>query len=128
MQAKIESMKTFLECPVCMERPKSKPIFQCDSGHIHCNECHLQIKTCPICRSKRCNSRCLIAEKVIEDGRPFEKISVPEITDKVRYSNTNQVYQFLQKTNKMGNGKSFLENMYAKKNMLERGKKANLLR
>ena len=41
----------------------------------------------------------IIAEKVIEDGRPFEKISVPEITDKVRYSNTNQVYQFLLKTN-----------------------------
>ena len=38
------------ECPVCLEVPKSTPIFQCDSGHIHCNICHPKLQNCPICR------------------------------------------------------------------------------
>ena len=53
----------------------------------------------------------IIAEKVIEDGRPLSKISIPELTEKVRYSNTNTVGAFVKKIDRLPNGLSFQENM-----------------
>ena len=53
------------ECPVCLEVPKSTPIFQCDSGHIHCNICHPKLQNCPICRIKLgAQIRSLMTEKI----------------------------------------------------------------
>ena len=54
-----------LECPVCLQIPSEAPIFQCDKGHIHCKNCHPSLKECPVCRSKQCNVRSLMTEKLI---------------------------------------------------------------
>ena len=54
------------ECPVCLEIPKSIPIFQCESGHIHCNVCHPKLQNCPICRVKLGHTRSLMSEKMFQ--------------------------------------------------------------
>jgi hypothetical protein len=28
-----------IRCPVCMDIPNSRPIFQCSNGHIICKDC-----------------------------------------------------------------------------------------
>ena len=56
-----------LECPVCLEVPRTTPIYQCTQEHIHCNACHLKLNNCPICRSPiQRDSRNLMAEKIHE--------------------------------------------------------------
>ena len=60
-----EDLREDLECPVCLSIPKKGPIFQCESGHIHCEACHSGLRECPICRSPVGNTRCLAIEKVI---------------------------------------------------------------
>jgi len=41
-----------LECPVCLDYPRSRPIYTCDNGHIVCPTCRagLKAKMCPTCR------------------------------------------------------------------------------
>ena len=40
-----------LECPVCLEYPRSRPIYTCDNGHVVCSKCIWNIKgCCPTCR------------------------------------------------------------------------------
>ena len=58
-------MEKILECPVCLEVPKSTPIYQCEKGHIHCQSCHQNLNDCPVCRSKNINNRALVAEQII---------------------------------------------------------------
>ena len=54
-----------LECPVCLEVPRTTPIYQCTQEHIHCNVCHPKLNHCPICRSAiKMDSRNLLAEKI----------------------------------------------------------------
>ena len=60
-----EDLREDLECPVCLSIPKKGPIYQCESGHIHCNACHSGLRECPICRGPVGNTRCLAIEKVI---------------------------------------------------------------
>ena len=58
-----------LECPVCLETPKSPPVYQCSNGHIHCQPCRPKLKECPICRIKLTGKnpiRNLAVEKIIE--------------------------------------------------------------
>ena len=61
-----EGLKKDLMCPVCLRIPEESPIYQCDRGHIHCQECHPHVKDCPVCRGKlRKDNRCLLAELMI---------------------------------------------------------------
>ena len=60
-----EDLKDVLECPVCLKVPRSAPIFQCERGHVVCNECHPKLVTCPVCRLPLGNTRSLISEKVL---------------------------------------------------------------
>lgn len=55
-----------LECPVCLEVPKSSPVYQCQAnGHVVCRACIPHLKeVCPVCR-QRGFTRCLSAEKLI---------------------------------------------------------------
>ena len=41
-----------LECPVCLDYPRSRPIYTCDKGHIVCPTCRegLKAEMCPTCR------------------------------------------------------------------------------
>ena len=58
-----------LDCPVCLETPKSPPVYQCSNGHIHCQLCHPKLKECPICRINLTGKnpiRNLAVEKIIE--------------------------------------------------------------
>merc|ERR1712200_291628 len=47
-----ESLKKEGECPVCMQEMLGR-IWQCMSGHILCEQCHLrtEVTCCPTCRS-----------------------------------------------------------------------------
>ena len=49
-----DSIKSILECTLCLEVPRSKPIFQCASnGYSICGACYAksvsQSKPCPHC-------------------------------------------------------------------------------
>ena len=47
------AMLEMLECPVCLEYPRRRPIYTCSNGHVTCSNCITQIKgTCPTCRNK----------------------------------------------------------------------------
>ena len=42
-----------LECPVCLEYPRTRPVYTCNNGHITCSECISKIRGfCPICRNE----------------------------------------------------------------------------
>ncbi len=60
------SLKEHLECPVCLELPKSSPIYQCPNGHIVCNICHKKLQFCPQCREPLGKYRCRIAEELMD--------------------------------------------------------------
>jgi E3 ubiquitin-protein ligase SIAH1 len=68
------NLKEHLECPVCLELPKSPPIYQCPNGHIICNICHKELKLCPQCREPLGKYRCRIAEELMDfEPCPFAK-------------------------------------------------------
>ena len=56
-----------LECPVCLEVPTSTPIYRCDNGHILCKECKKKLSSCPECRIRLGNKRCLTSEKIVRE-------------------------------------------------------------
>ena len=60
-----------MECPVCLEVPKTIPIFQCQQGHIHCKDCHPKLASCPLCRAKISEARSSIAEKIVSSLAGF---------------------------------------------------------
>ena len=61
-----EDLREDLECPVCLKIPRDVPIYQCNSGHIHCKECHPKIRECPICRTRLTgDTRSLMTEKLL---------------------------------------------------------------
>ena len=49
MDGLMRSMREHLECPVCVSVPRGT-IFQCNNGHILCQECHEKVEACPTCR------------------------------------------------------------------------------
>jgi len=62
-----DKFKSILECPVCFEVPRSKPIFHCVSnGHLICGNCHPKLAKCPKCRGPLGNCRSLISENMLE--------------------------------------------------------------
>ena len=45
-----------LECPVCLEYPRQRPIYTCNNAHVTCSKCITKIKgSCPICRNDEIN-------------------------------------------------------------------------
>jgi len=44
----VSRLRETTECPVCLELPRSTPIYVCTNGHIVCNRCVEEI--CPKCR------------------------------------------------------------------------------
>ena len=65
--ANMHKLGRILECPVCLEVPTSTPIYRCDNGHILCKECRNKLKTCPECRIRLGNKRCLTSEKIVRE-------------------------------------------------------------
>jgi len=60
-----EKLKENLECPVCMEIPRSGPVFACPNGHFVCKKC--KSGSCPTCRVEMGNGKSLLAVTVIEN-------------------------------------------------------------
>lgn len=69
----IGSLNEQLECPVCLELPKSPPIYQCPNGHMVCNICHGKLQECPQCREPLGKNRNLFAENIMKWPCPFAK-------------------------------------------------------
>eukprot|EP00092_Neocalanus_flemingeri_P022888 GFUD01024815.1.p1 GENE.GFUD01024815.1~~GFUD01024815.1.p1 ORF type:complete len:292 (-),score=46.52 GFUD01024815.1:37-912(-) len=61
----IEQMKDKIECPVCLDVPRSHPIPVCPNGHVVCKEC--KTDSCPTCRVAMGNGKSLLASIVIEN-------------------------------------------------------------
>ena len=59
-------LRGLLECPICLTIPNEGPIYQCESGHILCKDCHPKVKECPQCRCELGITRALQLEKILE--------------------------------------------------------------
>ena len=69
----LHEIQDALECIVCLDVPKSDPVYQCDNGHILCSSCHPNVSDCPMCRVKLGRSRNLAVERVLAKfPRPCE--------------------------------------------------------
>jgi len=60
----LQQVKDKLECPVCMEVPRSGPVPVCPNGHFVCSRC--KGETCPTCRVAMGGARSLLAVTIIE--------------------------------------------------------------
>lgn len=60
----LQQVKDKLECPVCMEVPRSGPVPICPNGHFVCHRC--KDDTCPTCRVAMGGARSLLAVTIIE--------------------------------------------------------------
>jgi len=56
----------WMECPICLETPRTGPIFSCRKGHIICKDCQPKVTQCPTCRDRHIDCRSIIAEKLLE--------------------------------------------------------------
>ena len=61
-----DHLEEMIRCSVCLECPESKPIYQCNQGHVHCVQCHPHLVSCPMCREEIINVRALVAEQIME--------------------------------------------------------------
>ena len=61
-----EYIRDLLECPVCMETIKSVPVYQCNNGHVICQDCIKELTSCPICRNNSTPARSLKLEKIVQ--------------------------------------------------------------
>ena len=61
----IEDLREELECPVCLVAPTKGPVYQCDSGHIHCHSCRPGLQECPTCRGPIGDTRALKVEQIL---------------------------------------------------------------
>jgi hypothetical protein len=76
LKNKMEIMKEKFECPVCLQAPRSGPIYICLNGHFVCKDC--KQRTCPTCRTQMGLVRSLLAVTVIENTeRPCKYDSCP---------------------------------------------------
>ncbi|KAG4079570.1 hypothetical protein HA402_012340, partial [Bradysia odoriphaga] len=71
----LQNIAQLLECPICLEVAKP-PAWQCQNGHVLCDNCRGRTSRCPICRvTLGPKGRCLLAEKVftlLADSFPCE--------------------------------------------------------
>lgn len=56
----------WMECPICLETPRTGPIHSCRKGHIICKDCLPKVNHCPTCRDRHIDCRSIIAEKLLE--------------------------------------------------------------
>jgi len=61
----LEDLKEHVMCPVCLEVPRSGPIYACPNGHHVCKKC--KQKDCPICRAVMGSNKSLLAVEIIEN-------------------------------------------------------------
>jgi len=54
-----------VECPVCLEVPRTGPVPVCPNGHIVCKKC--KKTTCPTCRVAMGNGKSLLASTLLEN-------------------------------------------------------------
>jgi len=60
-----DQLKDKLECPVCLEIPRSGPVYICPNGHFVCKKC--KTEACPTCRDSMGNRKSLLAVTVLEN-------------------------------------------------------------
>merc|ERR1719154_219774 len=80
----LDQMKDKVECPVCMEVPRSGPVPVCPNGHFVCKKC--KTGACPTCRVPMGNNKSLLAGIVIDNikhGCRFIKCEKSYAIDKV---------------------------------------------
>jgi len=61
----LDQMKHKVECPVCMEVPRSGPVPVCPNGHFVCKKC--KIGACPTCRVPMGSGMSLLACIVVDN-------------------------------------------------------------
>jgi len=64
LETLVDMMKDKVECPVCLEIPRSGPIPVCPNGHFVCKKCKKD--TCPTCRGDMNQGKSLMANILIE--------------------------------------------------------------
>ena len=65
-KSSVPNIEEELQCPVCLEPPRLKQIFNCKFGHPICEECHFKVANCPICRDDGPRHRNTFAEKAMK--------------------------------------------------------------
>jgi len=61
----LDKLKDKIECPVCLEIPRTGPAHVCSNGHFVCKKCRGD--TCPTCRCPMGNGKSLLAVTVMEN-------------------------------------------------------------
>ena len=57
-----------LECPVCLEIPRSGPVPVCPNGHFVCKTCKVHFQNCPTCQTTMgSGGRSLLAAAILEN-------------------------------------------------------------
>ena len=72
----LKTLKSNLECPVCLVVPKSGPIYQCRNGHLLCKECHSKMTRCPLCNILLEKLRNLLSEQLVSLIYPDYRFSI----------------------------------------------------
>ena len=65
LKNKIKKLKERVECPVCLQVPRSGPVSVCPNGHVVCKDCRRY--SCPTCRTPVGEGKSLLALTVIEN-------------------------------------------------------------
>jgi len=61
----VGTLRKRVECPVCLEIPRSGPVFVCKNGHFVCQKCK-RGGSCPTCREVMGTNKSILAVTVIE--------------------------------------------------------------
>merc|ERR1712059_187624 len=61
----VQLLRDKVECPVCLDVPRSFPIPVCPNGHVVCSKCVK--KECPTCRVKMWYGKSTLAVAIIEN-------------------------------------------------------------
>ena len=95
---KISVEEVEFECNVCLEVPKSSPIFQCQEGHIFCNVCHPKLRQqCPVCgKGNLGNIKCLIAQKILKTTSDSSSLSFSSHLDALVQQDIGRSYDYEQ--------------------------------
>eukprot|EP00092_Neocalanus_flemingeri_P016317 GFUD01017662.1.p1 GENE.GFUD01017662.1~~GFUD01017662.1.p1 ORF type:complete len:421 (-),score=98.59 GFUD01017662.1:52-1314(-) len=61
----IQQLKDQIECPVCLDIPRSGPVPVCPNGNLVCKKCKKD--SCPTCRCVMGNGKSLLATTILEN-------------------------------------------------------------
>ena len=63
----ISELLDLIECIICLDNPRQPShIYQCQNGHLFCEECLEKVKTCSVCQEPlNKDSRNLMVEKIL---------------------------------------------------------------